>query len=70
MKGRFHFARRTRDDLYKGIEAFQRAIDLDPNFALAYVGVAETYTVIPSFPYASPAECIPSKSRDHQGPGA
>jgi|KBSSwiStaDraftv2_1062776.scaffolds.fasta_scaffold04396_8 TolB-like protein/Tfp pilus assembly protein PilF len=59
MKGRFHFARRTRDDLYKGIEAFQQAIDLDPNFALAYVGVAETYTVIPSFPYASPAECIP-----------
>jgi hypothetical protein len=30
MKGRFHFARRTRDDLYKSIDAFQQAIDLDP----------------------------------------
>src|SRR5580765_8187002 len=28
MKGRFLFARRTRDDLYKGIEPFHQAIDL------------------------------------------
>ena len=59
MKGRFHFAKRTKEDLYKSIEVFEEAVKLDPNFALAYVGIAESYTVIPSFPYASPAECVP-----------
>src|SRR5215218_7115273 len=59
MKGRFHFAKRTKEDLLKSIEIFEEAVKLDPNFALAYVGIAESWTVIPSFPYASPEECIP-----------
>lgn len=59
LKARFHFAKRTKEDLFKSIEIFEEAVKLDPNFALAYVGIAESWTVIPSFPYASPAECIP-----------
>jgi TolB-like protein len=59
MKGRFHFARRTKEELEKSIEAFRQAVALDPNFALAFSGMAESYAVMPSFPYASPAECIP-----------
>ncbi|MEO5858279.1 MAG: hypothetical protein ABIR33_04945 [Pyrinomonadaceae bacterium] len=58
MKGRFHFAKRTKADLFKSIEIFEQAVKLDPGFALAYVGIAESYTVIPSFPYDSPANCI------------
>src|SRR5437763_15702938 len=56
LNGRFHFARRTREDLYKSIDLFQQAVNIDPSFALAYAALAETYTVIPSFPYASPSE--------------
>jgi TolB-like protein len=59
LKGRYHFAKRTKEDLYKSIEIFEEAVKLDPGFALGYVGIAESWTVIPSFPYASPAECIP-----------
>jgi tetratricopeptide (TPR) repeat protein len=59
MKARYHFAKRTKEDLYKSIEIYEQAVALDPKFALAYVGIAESWTVIPSFPYASPAECIP-----------
>jgi tetratricopeptide (TPR) repeat protein len=59
LKGRFHFAKRTKEDLYKSIDIFNEAIRLDPNFALAWVGIAESYAVIPSYPYASPAECVP-----------
>ena len=59
LKGRFHFAKRTRDDMKKSIELYQQAVALDPNFALAYVGIAECYAVIPSYPYASPAESVP-----------
>jgi TolB-like protein len=57
LKGRFHFARRTKEDMNKSIELFEQAVKLDPNFALAYVGIAESYTSIPSYPYASPEEC-------------
>lgn len=59
LKGRFYFARRTKEDLNKSIELFQQAIKLDPGFALAHVGIAESYAVIPSYPYASPADTMP-----------
>ena len=60
LKARYHFAKRTNEDLYKSIEILEQAVKLDPNFALAYVGIAESWTVIPSFPYGSPEECVPS----------
>ena len=59
LKGRFHFARRTDEDIRRSIELFQQAIKLDTNFALAYVGVAESYNVMPSYPYMSPHEANP-----------
>lgn len=59
LKGRFHFAKRTKEDLFKSIEILEQAVKLDPKFALGYVGIAESWAVIPSFPYASPAECMP-----------
>ena len=59
LKGRFYFARRTDEDIRRSIELFQQAIKLDPKFALAYVGVAESYNVMPSYPYMSPNEANP-----------
>jgi TolB-like protein len=59
LKGRFYFARRTKQDLLRSIEIFRQAIALDPNFPLAYVGVAEAFTVMPSFSYISPKEAMP-----------
>ena len=59
LKGRFHFAKRTKEDLYKSIEIYEEAVKLDPKFALGYVGIAESWTVIPSFPYGSPDEANP-----------
>ena len=58
LKGRFHFAKRTKQDLLRSIELFREAIRLDPNFALAYVGVAESFSVMPSYPFMSPAEAM------------
>jgi eukaryotic-like serine/threonine-protein kinase len=43
LRGRYHWNRREVDDVWKGIENFQRAIDLDPNFALAWAGLADSY---------------------------
>lgn len=44
LKGRYFVtAKRTEEWIKKGIEFFQKAIDLDPNYALAYSGLAEAY---------------------------
>ncbi|HEX3100152.1 MAG TPA: tetratricopeptide repeat protein, partial [Pyrinomonadaceae bacterium] len=59
LKGRFHWARRTKDDLLKAIDSYKQAIDIDPNFALAYVGMAEAYNSMGKDPDAAPAETIP-----------
>jgi serine/threonine-protein kinase len=59
LKGRYHYAKRTKDDLNKGIEYFQQAVKLDPNFALAYAWIADSYASMPAYPYLSPKEAFP-----------
>jgi TolB-like protein len=59
LKGRFHFAKRGTDDLLKSIEYYQRAIELDPNFALAFVGVSYSYSVGAANGNIPPDEAIP-----------
>jgi TolB-like protein/Flp pilus assembly protein TadD len=59
LKGRYHFAKRTKDDVLKSIEYFQQAIRVDPNFALAYARIAEAYNQMPNYPYLSPNEAFP-----------
>jgi len=63
LKGRYHFARRTKDDVDKAIESYQQAIKLDPNFALAYARIAEAYNQMPNYPYSSPKEAFPKAKR-------
>ncbi|HEV7700896.1 MAG TPA: tetratricopeptide repeat protein [Pyrinomonadaceae bacterium] len=59
LRGRFYFAKRGKDNLLKGIDYYQHAIALDPNFALAYVGVAESYNLAVSNSNLSPQEAMP-----------
>ncbi len=42
-KGRFYWAKRTEEGLKKSIEYFNQAVEKDPNFALAYSGLADSY---------------------------
>lgn len=44
LRGQYHLARRSKDDLLKAIDHYERAINLDPNFALAYVGMSYAYS--------------------------
>ncbi|MGH9936464.1 MAG: protein kinase domain-containing protein [Blastocatellia bacterium] len=48
LKGRYYVHKRTPDWIKKGIESFLQAIDLDPNYALAYSGLAEAYGFLAS----------------------
>ncbi|HZH35289.1 MAG TPA: FlgO family outer membrane protein, partial [Pyrinomonadaceae bacterium] len=46
LKGRFFLNNGTRDGQKKSIEYFKQAINLDPNFALGYAGMADAYTLL------------------------
>lgn len=43
LKGRYFLDRRSADGITKGTEYFLKAIEKDPNYALAYAGLAESY---------------------------
>lgn len=45
LKGRFFWNKRTADGLRTAIEHFKAASEADPNFALAYVGLADSHLV-------------------------
>jgi TolB-like protein/Flp pilus assembly protein TadD len=48
LKGRYYTNKRTGEWIKKGIEYFQQAIDTDPNYALAYAGLADAYAFLAS----------------------
>jgi eukaryotic-like serine/threonine-protein kinase len=45
LKGRYHWNKQTVDGFDKAVDYFQQAIQKDPGYALAYVGLADTYLV-------------------------
>ncbi len=59
LKGRFFWNKRTGTDLRKAIEYFNQAIAKDPNYALAYVGLADSYLLLPNYGSTSSQEALP-----------
>ena len=59
LKGRFFWNKRSGVDLRKAIEYFNQAVAEDPNYALAYVGLADSYLLLPNYGNASTLESIP-----------
>ena len=46
LKGRFFWNKRTKEDTYRGIEYFEDALSHDPDFPLAYTGLADCHTLL------------------------
>ena len=59
LKGRFFWNKRTGQDLKTACDYFQQAIAIDPNYATAYAGLAESYILIPLFDAGSPQDYFP-----------
>ncbi len=58
MKGRYHWNKYNEQGFKRGIEYFKQAIDIDPNYALAYAGLADAYYTISNI-YMQPQEAMP-----------
>jgi DNA-binding winged helix-turn-helix (wHTH) protein/TolB-like protein/Flp pilus assembly protein TadD len=59
LRGRYLWNRRTEDAIRKSIEYFQQAIALDPDYALAYSGLADAYWILSSFDPAGGIALLP-----------
>jgi len=59
LKGRFHWNKRTPDGVMKALEYFEQAISLAPDWPLGYLGLADTYVVIPQYGSMPPKETMP-----------
>jgi len=56
LRGRYFWNKRTKEGLNQGIDCFQRALILDPKYALAYAGLADSYTLLGFYSYAPKKE--------------
>jgi len=59
LKGRYYWNRRTAENIKKAIEQFKAATDRDPNYALAYVGLADCYGLLNQYAGTPTREAVP-----------
>ena len=58
LKGR-HLWNKRGAGLQAGLELFEQALQLDPNYALAQAGVADAYTLLAFYGFMRPADAMP-----------
>lgn len=56
LRGRFYWNKRAPQDLQKAVEYFQQAIAVDPNYALAYSGLSDSFALLSNMGGAVPRE--------------
>jgi TolB-like protein/DNA-binding winged helix-turn-helix (wHTH) protein/Tfp pilus assembly protein PilF len=56
LKGRYFWEMRTEEAMKKSVGYFEQAIQIDPNYALAYAGIAHSYTALRARGYVAPLE--------------
>lgn len=56
LKGRYHWNKRTDEGFKQATKFFEEAINKDPNYALAYAGLADCYTLRSDYGFMSPTE--------------
>jgi len=59
LRGRFYLNKRTPKDIEKSVDYFNQAIAVDPNYALAYAGLADAYALLSNYQAAPPREAMP-----------
>ncbi len=59
LEGRYHWGKRTSDGMRKSIEYFEQAIQKDPQYALAYVGLADANATLATYRVMAASEVMP-----------
>jgi tetratricopeptide (TPR) repeat protein len=59
LQGRFYWTKRTPEGLTLALDDFTKAAQLDPNYALAYAGQADSYNLLREYTSMAPSQAFP-----------
>ncbi len=59
LKGRYWWNKRNEEGLKKSIEFFEKAIELDPLYALSHAGIADAYIILGNYGFLPPDVAYP-----------
>jgi serine/threonine-protein kinase len=59
LRGRHFWNKRTTDDLKRAAALFRQALDLDPRYALAHAGLADSYALLAEYSPVRPGDVLP-----------
>src|SRR5207249_11813051 len=63
LEGRYHWNKRTEEELKKSITCFERAIEKDPRYAQAHAGIADAYITLGTYGALPPKNVMPGAKR-------
>jgi serine/threonine protein kinase/tetratricopeptide (TPR) repeat protein len=63
LEGRYHWNKRTEEELKKSVRCFERAVDRDPGYAQAHVGMADAYVTLGTYGAMPPDDVMPRAKR-------
>ena len=63
LKGRYHWNKRSADGLRLGLRCFEEAIAIDPNWALGWAGLGDSYAVLADYGLLSQEAAVPAANR-------
>ena len=59
LRGRYHWNTWRADSFRRALEHFERAIDIDPGYALAYAGLGDAYSALAYYGHVAPRDGFP-----------
>lgn len=59
LQGRYHWNKRTGAGLRRSVDYFEKAIETDPQYALAYAGLADAFALLGPYGVMRPADAAP-----------
>jgi TolB-like protein/DNA-binding winged helix-turn-helix (wHTH) protein/Tfp pilus assembly protein PilF len=59
LKGRYFWNQRSKEGLLRAVQSFERAIEIDPKYAVAYAGLADSYNLLDDWGTTLPRESFP-----------
>jgi len=67
LRGRYYWNQRTEEGFKKGIQYFNQAIEKDPDYALAYAGLADSYLMLGGYGYLASGDARPGRKQQQKG---
>jgi serine/threonine-protein kinase len=63
LKGRYYWNKRSKEGLWEGLRCFEKALEQDSSYALAYAGLADSYSLLGNYGVL-PSHTVRARAKD------